>query len=91
MPDSFRNNSDSVDAPARRVAMVAPSDTSNFAEVVKGLYIGSGGDLVLVAADAPAGAAGVMFRNLPSGALLPVRARRVAATGTSAADLVALL
>lgn len=47
--------------------------------------------MALVAIDAPAGAGGVTFRNLPPGSLLPVRARRVLATGTTAADLLALL
>lgn len=69
MPDQFQAYPDSVNAPARRVAPLVPSDT----------------------ADAPAGAAGVTFRNLPSGSLLPVRARRVLATGTTAADMLVLL
>lgn len=41
--------------------------------------------------DAPADAGGVTFRNMPSDSLLPVLARRVLATGTTAADLLALL
>ena len=66
--------------------------------LAEGLAVGLGdadvalGDAVALAeTDAPAGADGVTFRNLPSGSLLPVRARRVLATGTTAADLLVLL
>ena len=90
MQDRFRTFADSVEAPARRVAVVTPNDTADLGEVGKALYVGTGGDLAVIAADAIADAA-VVFRNLPSGALLPVRVRRVAATGTTAADLVVLL
>ena len=91
MPDAFATFADSPAAPARRVAALAPDDGADLADTPKGIYVGTGGDLALVAIDAPAGANGVTFRNLPSGSLLPVRARRVLATGTTAADLLALL
>lgn len=90
MADQFQGYADSVGAPARHVAPLAPSDTADLADTPKGLYVGTGGDVTLVAIDAPAGAAGVTFRNLPSGALLPVRARRVLATGTTATDMLVL-
>ena len=91
MSDRFRDYADSAGAPAYRAAAVTPNDTADLAETPKAIYVGTGGDVTLVAVGAPAGAAGVVFRNLPSGALLPVRARRIAATGTTAADFVALL
>ena len=91
MPDDFSGYADSAGAPARRVAAITPSDAVDLADTPKAIYVGTGGDVALVAAGAPAGAAAVVFRNLPSGALLPVRARRVAATATTAADLLALL
>ena len=91
MSDSFKNQTDSVESPARRVAAFVPDDGIDLGEVTKGIYVGTGGDLALVAVDAPANAPAVVFRNLPAGALLPVRARRVAATGTTASDLLALL
>lgn len=90
MLDAFSSFADNVAAPARHAVAVTPSDTADLPDTPKGLYVGTGGDVVLVAADAPAGAAGTAFRSLPGGALLPVRARRVLASGTTAADLVAL-
>ena len=91
MPDQFQRYADTVSAPARHVVPLAPSDVVDLAGTSKGIYVGAGGDVTLVAVDAPAGAGGVTFRNLPSGSLLPVRARRVLATGTTAADMLALL
>lgn len=91
MPDKFSRHADSATAPARIVSAFVPSDTADLPDTPKAIYVGTGGDLTLIAADAPGDAAGVLFRNLPSGSLLPVRARRVVATGTTAADLVALL
>lgn len=91
MFDKFDGYADSLHAPSRHVLVLTPSDTADLNDTPKGIYVGTGGDVALVAVDAPAGAAGVVFRNLPSGSLLPVRARRVTATGTTAADLLALL
>jgi hypothetical protein len=91
MSDGFSGYADSASAPARRVVAIIPSDGDDLPDTPKGIYVGTGGDVALVAAGAPAGGAATVFRNLPSGALLPVRVRRVAATGTTAADLLALL
>jgi hypothetical protein len=91
MTDPFHDRADDVGAPARHVAAFTPSDTADLPDTPKALYVGTGGDVTLIAVDAPADAGGVTFRNLPSGALLPVRARRVMATGTTAADLLVLL
>lgn len=91
MSDSFSGYADSAGAPARRVAVVVPSDSIDLPDTPKGLYVGTGGDITLIAVGAPTGAAGVLFRNIPSGSLLPVRTRRVTATGTTASDIVALI
>ena len=91
MSDSFSAYADSAGAPARHVVAVAPSDSADLPDTPKGLYVGTGGDVTLIAVGAPVGSAGVLFRNLPSGSLLPVRPRRVAATGTTATDIVALI
>lgn len=89
MPDAFSDYLDTAFAPARHAIAVAPSDTADLPDTPKGLYVGTGGDLTLIPVGT-AGSAAVVFRNLPSGALLPVRARRVLATGTAATDIVAL-
>lgn len=91
MQDSFSSSADSVLAPSRHVTTLTPSDSADLVNLPKAIYVGTGGDLALIGADAPATATGITFKNLPSGALLPIRARRVLATGTTAGNLLAVL
>ena len=77
---------DSVIAPAARAAAVAPHDVNALAETAKALFVGTGGDVV--ARGVSGGDA--LFRNVPSGTVLPFRAQFVRATGTTAADILAL-
>ena len=51
----------------------------------KGIYVGTGGDVVLRGID---GAADVTYRNLPDASYVAVRALYVRLTGTTASDLV---
>ena len=53
----------------------------------KALYVGTGGDIVLRGVGFTSD---VTFRNVASGQILDVRASHVRATGTTAADIVAL-
>lgn len=85
--DSFASFVDSPMAPAAACFAVAPSDTLDLPQVTKAIYVGSGGDIVLVPVQ---GAAPVTFRNVPAGAILDVRVRAIRATGTTAADIVGL-
>ena len=87
MPDPFSGTLDGVSAPSTRAAAVAPHDVNPLADVPKALFVGTGGTLV---ARGSGGGADVTFRNLASGSVLPFRALFVRATGTSAADIVAL-
>lgn len=87
MSDAFSRQADSAEAPSSHPFAVTPSDTAPLVAVPKALYIGSGGRLVLRTAN---GTADVNFANLSSGQILPVRAQFIRATGTTAADIVAL-
>lgn len=69
---------------------MVPSDTNDLADVPKGIYVGTGGAIAMIGVNAPTDATGVTWKNVPSGALIPFRARRVLATGTTAADMLAL-
>ena len=89
--DQFGSLADSPLAPARHAVAITPSDSADLATVPKAIYVGTGGDVKLIGVGAPAGANGVVFKNVPTGSILDVRARRVLATGTTATDLVALL
>lgn len=53
----------------------------------RGLYVGTGGDVTAVLEQ---GSTAVLFKAVPTGAILPICATRVKATGTTATDLVAL-
>ena len=87
MTDSFANRADTVSAPATRAAAVTPHDANALSDVPKALYVGTGGNLTMRGVN---GTSDQLWKNVPSGAILPFRARYVRATGTSAADILAL-
>ena len=87
MADQFENLSDHVSAPARRAVAVGPHDVNPLPDIPKALFVGTGGDIAMRGID---GDADVMFRNVPAGSVLPFRARFVRATGTNAANILAL-
>jgi|MesohylFT_1024984.scaffolds.fasta_scaffold515953_1 hypothetical protein len=64
-----------------------PSDTVDFARVAKALYIGGGGNVVVLAED---GNTAITFSTVPSGYILPVRVRRILVTGTTATNIIGL-
>jgi len=85
--DKF-SSTDSVTSPARDCFAIVPDDANELARIPKAIYVGSGGDVTLLAAD---NADDVIFRNVPSGTTLDVRASAIRSSGTTAADLVGLL
>ena len=87
MADQFSSHGDQAAAPARRAAAVAPHDANPLPDLPKALFVGTGGTIIAAGAG---GGPDVTFRNVPDGAILPFRAVYVRATGTSAADIVAL-
>lgn len=86
MPNPFQNVADHPAAPATRVFAITPHDTNPLADTPKALYVGTGGSIVVQ------GLAGgnATFAKVPDGAILPVRAAYVRATGTTASDIVGL-
>lgn len=87
MADRFDNQGDSLSQPARLAFAITPHATAEIDPLPKALYVGTGGDITLRAADATAD---TVFRNVASGQILDVRARYIRATGTTASDLVGL-
>lgn len=87
MPDSFANYAAGLDSPAFDAAAVAPHDANDLAFTARALYVGTGGDVVAIL---KGDAASVTFKNVPAGTVLPVCARRVLATGTTASNILAL-
>jgi hypothetical protein len=87
MADQFSNNADQVSAPATRAIAVVPHDSNALSDIPKALFVGTGGSIAMRGVN---GAADQLWKNVPSGSLLPFRAQYVRATGTTAADMLAL-
>lgn len=83
--DRFSTFVDSPDAPAAQAFAIVPSDSAELLAVTKAIYVGTTGDVTLRPLRAEAD---VVYRNVPAGAYLTVRASHIRATGTTAADLV---
>lgn len=66
---------------------VTPSDSAaNNISTFRALYVGTGGNVVVVGADNVA----VTFTAVPGGSILPVQGKRVNSTSTTASNIVAL-
>lgn len=72
--------------PARDAAAVTPSDSAQISRVARALYVGGSGDVKLVTEEGNA----VTFQDIVAGSILPVKATKVFATGTTATNIVAL-
>lgn len=88
MPSNpFELSADSVSSPARNCVAIVPNDATDLLVVTKAIYVGTGGNIVLRTIE---GAADVTFANVPTGTVLPIRARAIRATGTTASQIVGL-
>lgn len=88
MPQDPFSSTDSVTSPSREWFDIAPSDNVDLSFIPKAIYVGTGGDLVVSSARTNSE---VIFRNVPSGAVLDIRPAAVRETGTTASDLVGLV
>ncbi|SFM82714.1 spike base protein, RCAP_Rcc01079 family [Methylobacterium pseudosasicola] len=66
---------------------VTTSDSTNFTTNARSIYVGGAGDVTIVT---PANTV-VTFKAVPVGSILPVQAKRVNATATTASNLVGLI
>lgn len=87
MTDRFRDLPTDLASPANVAVQIVPSDSSDLAVSTRALYVGGEGNVTvtMVGSDTP-----VTFVGLGAGMIYPLRIRRVHATGTTAAALVAL-
>lgn len=83
MPDRFQMQSDEVFYQARRVVAVSPSDSTDLTDIPKALWVSVAGTVTICGAD-DSSDTGVSLGSLSIGTLIPVRARRVKSTGTTA-------
>lgn len=86
MTNPFSNRSLSLSGPATDIVPVTPDDATDLPDVAVALYVEQGGTISLTSVHGEA-------RNVQVAdfALLPVGVRRVAATGTTAAGIHALV
>lgn len=87
MTDLFANTTPGLDAPASDGFAVTPNDSTDLLQTTRALFVGTTGNLALVLASGAA----LSFANVASGTVLPLRVRRIKATGTTATDIVGLL
>lgn len=89
--NNFSQNDPGIVAPYTRAVAVTPSDTTDLAEVTRALNVhkGTGGsttDLAVIMA----GDSSAITLTFAVGTTIPIRVRRVLATGTDATRIVAL-
>ena len=89
--DPFKDFNDSVSAQCTHWTTITPSDSADLTTIPKAIYVGGAGDIAMIGAKAPPAATGVTWKAVPASALLPVRPRRILATGTNATFLIACL
>ena len=85
--DAFTAFASALNDPARDAVAIVPNDSIALAVLPRALYVGTGGTLVVRCIDS---VADVTLKNVAGGQILDLRVRHVRATGTTAADLVAL-
>jgi hypothetical protein len=86
MADKFQGHSAGLTAPAGNAFPITPQEGVDLAFVTRAIYVGVSGHLALTMQ----GGEAVLLTNVPAGTVLPLRAARVASTGTTAQDLVGL-
>lgn len=87
MQDRYETYATGLESPAMDGFAVTPDDNADLPELTRALYIGSAGAVAVVLASGAA----VTFTGIAGGTLLPLRARRVRATATTAGAIVGLV
>ena len=85
--DKQAQRGDTTDFPAKSLRAVTPNDTNELEYVAKALFIGTGGTLSLIAQEDTA----AVSLTVVAGQIVPVRAKIVRSTGTTATGIVALI
>ena len=87
--DTFQGNYTGMNFPAYNSAAVTPSDSADLTATARAIYVGTGGNLVVELQNDTPGV-GTTLGNVASGSVLPIRARRIHATNTTASGIVEL-
>lgn len=84
--DAFDGAHATLADPASDGLAVAPSDTEDLALSTRAIYVGSDGDVAVEMV----GGTELVFAAVNAGTVLPVRATKIRATGTTATSIIAL-
>jgi hypothetical protein len=76
----------SGNSPARHAAAITPHDTNELTAVTRGIYVGGAGNVAVITI----GGETVVFIAPPVGTVIPVQAKIVKSTSTTATSLIAL-
>lgn len=87
MTDRFETWTSGMNAPAVHGFAVTPHDSNDLSEVTRALFVGGGGAIVVMLAQGST----ITLAGIAAGTVLPLRARRVLATGTTATAIVGLI
>lgn len=82
----YSGRADAISAPAQGGFAITPSDAADLSTETRGLWVGGSGDLAVVLAAGDE----VVLAGAVGGSVLPLRVKRVKATGTTATQLVGL-
>lgn len=86
MPDNFDSATPGLQAPASDGFAITPNDSAELTRTCRSIFVGGAGNISLVT---KAGTT-LSFVNVAAGSILPVRAKQVNATGTTATNLIGL-
>ena len=87
MPATDQGGEGQMEFPASNAEVVTTSDTTELTWVSRSLYVGVGGD---VSVQMQGTGTAVVFKNVPTGSVLPIRVKRVNSTATTATNMVSL-
>ena len=74
--------------PATKAESITPDDDTDIA-IPRAIWVGGAGDLTVTMGEDKTSTP-VTFASVPAGIMLPIRVKRVLATGTTASAIVAL-
>ncbi len=77
-----------LEEPIKKAFAITPDNNNDLPQTTRGIWVGGAGNLAVTLLE---DSASVTLQAIPAGTLLPIRAKRVHSTGTSATLLVGLL